>query len=117
GAPEPALPRMRELRALIADDEPLARERIRTLLGAEGDVSVAAECATGGEAVAGIRERRPDLVFLDVQMPGGDAFDVVREIGVERMPAIVFVTAYEGYAVRAFDVHAVDYLLKPFDAG
>jgi two-component system LytT family response regulator len=104
------------LRALIVDDEPLARRRIRSLLAAEADVSVAGECASGDEAVAALRARRADLVFLDVQMPGRGAFDVIREVGPERMPAVVFVTAYERYAIDAFEVHAVDYLLKPFGA-
>jgi two-component system LytT family response regulator len=104
------------VRALIVDDEPLARRRIRSLLAAEADVTVAGECGSGGEAVAALRAQAADLVFLDVQMPGGGAFEVIREVGPERMPAVVFVTAYERYAVDAFEVHAVDYLLKPFGA-
>ena len=104
------------LRALIVDDEPLARERIRALLAQDPDVSLAGECRNGKEAVKAIREERPDLVFLDVQMPGPDAFAVIQEVGPARMPAVVFVTAYDRYALKAFDVHAVDYLLKPFDA-
>jgi two-component system, LytTR family, response regulator len=104
------------LRALIVDDEPLARERIRALLAQDPDVSLAGECRNGKEAVKAIREERPDLVFLDVQMPGPDAFEVIQEVGPARMPAVVFVTAYDRYALKAFDVHAVDYLLKPFDA-
>ena len=103
------------MRALIVDDEALARERIRSLLAAEADVVVAGECANGDEAVAALRRRGADLVFLDVQMPGRDAFDVIRDVGPEQMPAVVFVTAYDRYAVKAFEVHAVDYLLKPFD--
>jgi two-component system LytT family response regulator len=102
------------VRALIVDDEPLARRRIRSLLAAEADVTVAGECANGDEAVAALRAAPADLVFLDVQMPGRGAFDVIRAVGPERMPAVVFVTAYERYAIEAFEVHAVDYLLKPF---
>jgi two-component system, LytTR family, response regulator len=104
------------LRALIVDDEPLARERIRTLLAQDPEVSLLGECRNGREAVKAIREERPDVVFLDVQMPGPDAFQVIQEVGPARMPAVVFVTAYDRYALKAFEVHAVDYLLKPFDA-
>jgi two-component system LytT family response regulator len=103
------------LRVLIADDEPLARDCIRLALGAERDVEVVAECADGGEAVEAIRRLGPDLVFLDVQMPGLDGFGVVERVGAERMPPIVFVTAYDEHALRAFALHAVDYVLKPFD--
>ena len=101
------------IRALIADDEPLAREGIRTLLAAEQDVTVVAECADGAEAVARISELRPDLLFLDIQMPELNGFEVMRAIGVDAVPAVVFVTAYDQYALEAFHVHAVDYLLKP----
>jgi two-component system, LytTR family, response regulator len=103
------------LRVLIADDEPLARDCIRLALGTESDVEVVAECADGGEAVEAIRRLGPDLVFLDVQMPGLDGFGVVERVGAERMPPIVFVTAYDAHALRAFALHAVDYVLKPFD--
>lgn len=103
------------IRALIVDDEPLARERIRTLLRKEPDVAVVAECGDGTRAVAAIEKHRPDLVFLDVQMPGANGFDVLEAIGASHMPAVIFVTAYDKYALRAFDVHALDYLLKPFD--
>jgi two-component system LytT family response regulator len=102
------------LRALIVDDEPVARRRLRTLLQAER-VDILAECADGAEAIDAIRRRRPDVVFLDVQMPGLDGFDVVEGLDADEQPAIVFVTAYDQYAVRAFEVHAVDYLLKPFE--
>jgi two-component system LytT family response regulator len=102
-------------RVLIADDEPLARERLRMLLAAEEGVDVAGECASGPDAVAAIQKLKPDLVFLDVQMPGATGFDVIASVGPERMPPVVFVTAYDRYALRAFDVHALDYLLKPFD--
>lgn len=101
-------------RVLIADDEPLARERLRTLLGAEDWVEVVAECQNGTEAVDSIARLQPDLVFLDVQMPGATGFDVIDAVGPDRMPLVVFVTAFDKYALRAFDVHALDYLLKPF---
>jgi two-component system, LytTR family, response regulator len=107
---------MNAVRALIVDDEPLARERIRALLAEEADVVVAGECANGDEAAAALRQRAADLVFLDVQMPGRNAFDVIRDVGPAHMPAVVFVTAYDQYAIQAFEVHAVDYLLKPFGA-
>lgn len=103
------------IRALIVDDEPLARERIRTLLRKEPDVEVAGECGDGARAVEAIAKLRPHLVFLDVQMPEAGGFDVVEAVGAERMPAVIFVTAYDKYALRAFDVHVLDYLLKPFD--
>lgn len=105
----------RKLRTLIVDDEPLARERLRTLLADDPEVEVVGECADGRGAVRAMRELAPALVFLDVQMPVLDGFEVVTEIGVERMPAVIFVTAYDEYAIRAFDVHALDYLLKPFE--
>lgn len=103
------------LRALIVDDEPLARRRLKTLLNDEPGISVAGECGDGASAVAAVRTLTPDVMFLDVQMPGMDGFDVIEAIGPVRCPAIVFVTAYDKYALKAFDVHAVDYLLKPFD--
>ncbi|HEU0105170.1 MAG TPA: response regulator, partial [Vicinamibacteria bacterium] len=102
-------------RVLIADDEPLARQRLRTLASKEAGVVIVGECATGRAAAAILRQRPADVAFLDVQMPDGDGFDVIREVGMERMPAVVFVTAYDRYALQAFAVHAVDYLLKPFD--
>ena len=102
------------LRVLIADDEPLARARIRRLLGGEARVSAIDEARNGAEAVRLIAERRPDLVFLDVQMPKTDGFGVIDEVGADRMPPVVFVTAYDQYALQAFEVHALDYLLKPF---
>jgi two-component system LytT family response regulator len=103
------------IRACIVDDEPLARERIRSLLSAEPDVEVVAECADGGAAVDTIRSTRPDLVFLDVQMPVLDGFGVLQTLDADVPPAVVFVTAYDQYALQAFDVHALDYLLKPFN--
>ncbi len=102
------------IRALVVDDEPLARRKLVALLRDAGDVEVAGECPTGHEAIAAIRDDLVDLVFLDVQMPEVSGLDVVEAIGAERMPATVFVTAYDQYAVRAFEMHAVDYLLKPF---
>lgn len=103
------------LRVLIVDDEPLARQRIADLLAREPNVEVVGEATNGEGAIDEIRELDPDLVFLDVQMPGKSGFDVVREIGPDRMPATIFVTAYDRYALDAFDVAAVDYLVKPFD--
>ncbi len=103
------------VRALIVDDEPLARQRLRTLLKGEADVEVVGECSDGHEAVAAVRELRPDLLFLDVQMPVLDGFGVLEALGTEELPAVIFVTAYDLYAIRAFEVNALDYLLKPFD--
>jgi two-component system LytT family response regulator len=105
-----------ELRVVVVDDEPLVREGIRRLLEREGDMRIVGEARNGEEAVERIRELRPDLVLLDVQMPGTDGLAVVAALEPEERPAIVFVTAFSEYAIRAFDVHAVDYLLKPFDA-
>jgi two-component system LytT family response regulator len=102
------------LRALIVDDEAPARRRIRRLLASESDVTVVGECGDGASAIASITETRPDLVFLDVQMPERDGFDVVKALPPRRLPAVLFVTAYDRYALQAFEVHAVDYLLKPF---
>jgi two-component system, LytTR family, response regulator LytT len=105
------------LRTLIVDDEPLAREELKYLLSAEPEVEVCGESSNGIEAVQLIRETAPDLVFLDVQMPGLDGFAVIKRLldKKARMPQIVFATAFDQYAVRAFEVNAVDYLLKPFD--
>jgi two-component system LytT family response regulator len=104
-----------KIRTLIVDDEPLAREKMRSLLEAEDDIEVAGECRDGVEAIETIRRTPPDLIFLDVQIPEVDGFGVIERIGPEKMPAVVFVTAYDQYALQAFEVHAVDYLLKPFD--
>jgi two-component system LytT family response regulator len=101
------------LNTLIVDDEPLAREGLRILLDEDPDVSSVLQASNGHEAVCVIRNRRPDLVFLDVQMPEMDGFTVVREIGAEQMPAVVFVTAHDQYAIQAFEINAIDYLLKP----
>jgi len=97
------------------DDEPWARKRIATLLKAEADVEIVGECGGGLEAIHAITERVPDLVFLDVQMPEVDGFEVVQTIGSDQMPLVIFATAYDKYAIQAFDAQALDYLLKPFD--
>ena len=104
-----------KIRTVIVDDEPLARERIRTLLEREDDVEVVAECGSGQEAALALERESPDLVFLDVQIPGPDGFAVLEGVAPETAPVVVFVTAYDQYALQAFEVHAVDYLLKPFD--
>jgi two-component system LytT family response regulator len=103
------------IRALVVDDEPLARERVRALLARETDVVVVGECANGREALEAIDRERPDLVFLDVQMPELDGFAVLENVEPASLPFVIFVTAYDEYAVKAFDVHALDYVLKPFD--
>ena len=103
------------MRVLIVDDEALARQRVRRLLQNETDVEIVGEAESGTEAVTMIRERQPDLVCLDVQMPGLDGFGVLREIEGGPVPMVLFVTAYDEHAQRAFDVHAVDYVLKPVD--
>ena len=100
---------------LIVDDEPLARRGVRVHLETAGGFVVVGESANGREAIADIVRLRPQVVFLDVQMPGVDGFDVIDAVGIERMPVTIFVTAYETHALRAFDAHAVDYLLKPID--
>ena len=104
-----------KIRILIVDDERPARELILTLLRSEPDIEVIGECANGADAVAVIRKASPDLVFLDIQMPGLDGFGVVAALDNQRLPLLVFVTAYDKHAVRAFELHAVDYLLKPFE--
>jgi two-component system, LytTR family, response regulator len=100
---------------LVVDDEPPARRRILSLLAEQPDLEVVGECGNGREAIAAILELRPDLVFLDVQMPEVNGFDVIETIGPAAMPVVVFATAYDEFALRAFDAHALDYLLKPFD--
>jgi two-component system LytT family response regulator len=108
---------MAKIRALIVDDEALARERIRTLLEDDAEVEIAGERADGRDALAAIKAEAPDLLFLDVQMPEMNGFDVLAALAAEdvRLPVVIFVTAYDQYALNAFDVHALDYLLKPFD--
>jgi two-component system LytT family response regulator len=103
------------LRAVIADDERLARQKLRVLLESEPGVDIVAECQDGRQAVAAIREHKPDVVFLDVRMPHLDGFCVLEKIPAEELPAVVFTTAYDQYAVKAFEANAMDYLLKPFD--
>ena len=100
--------------ALIVDDEPLARRSIRKCLKAFPEFTVVCECGDGQSAIAAIRERRPDLLFLDIQLPESDGFQVLAAIGKEAMPVTIFVTAYDRYALQAFEAHALDYLLKPF---
>lgn len=102
--------------ALLVDDEPLAREGLRMLLARDPDAATVYEAKNGREAVAAIRDLRPDLVFLDIQMPEMDGFAVVHEIGADRMPVVVFVTAHDRYAIQAFEINALDYLLKPVTA-
>lgn len=103
------------IRALVIDDEPLARDIIREMLQDEPEVEIVGESVNGREAVAAIRTHAPDLLFLDVQMPRMSGFEVLESLPPGRMPLVIFVTSYDQYAVRAFDVHAIDYLLKPFD--
>jgi two-component system LytT family response regulator len=102
-----------KLRVLIVDDEPLARERMRRLLEADGDIEILAECGDGPSAVEAVGQHQPDLLFLDIQMPGMDGFGVVRALGTQKAPQVVFVTAFDQHAVRAFEERALDYLLKP----
>src|SRR5947207_8581632 len=104
-----------KIRVVVADDELLARKFIRRMLKQDPEVEIVAECSNGAEAVATIRKEKPDLVFLDIQMPEIDGFAVLEALGPEHLPEIVFTTAYESYAIRAFELHALDYLLKPFD--
>jgi two-component system LytT family response regulator len=103
------------IRALVVDDEPLARSNVTVLLRQDADVETVQECGSGAEAIAEIRNSKPDLLFLDVQMPECDGFDVLEMLGRDLPPAVVFVTAYDQYALRAFEAGALDYLLKPFD--
>lgn len=103
------------IRTIIVDDEPLARDKLSAFLEKEGDIEILAQCRDGREAVEAIDREKPDLVFLDVQMPEMDGFEVLENIDTENLPTVIFTTAYDQYAIKAFDVHAVDYLLKPFD--
>jgi two-component system LytT family response regulator len=103
------------LKTLIADDEPLARERLRFLLSGDEEIEIAGECRNGKEVIAVLKEKRIDVLFLDIQMPGRGGFDVIEQIGTANMPVTVFVTAHNQYAVQAFEVHALDYLTKPVE--
>jgi len=103
------------IRTLIVDDEPLARRNLRVLLERDPQIEILEECRNGREAVKAINTLSPDLIFLDIQMPEMDGFDVLARVGPEHIHAIIFVTAFDQYALKAFDVHALDYLLKPFD--
>ena len=103
------------MRVLIVDDEPLARERLRSMLSDEPAVVILGECSSGPEAIAAIRQHRPDVVFLDLQMPGCDGLAVLAQFPSGQRPEVVFVTAHERYAVEAFRIHAADYVVKPFD--
>ncbi|HEX7329919.1 MAG TPA: LytTR family DNA-binding domain-containing protein [Pyrinomonadaceae bacterium] len=104
-----------KIRTLIVDDEPLARRNLRVLLEKDPQIEIIDECRNGREAVKAINALSPDLIFLDIQMPEMDGFDVLAHVGPEHIQAIIFVTAFDQYALKAFDVHALDYLLKPFD--
>ena len=110
-----ANPTETRLRVLIVDDEELIRQSLCQGLAMRGDIEIAGECESRAQAIAAIRDRRPDLVLLDVQMHDGTGLDVIEQVGPDHMPAVVFVTAYDDYAVKAFELSAVDYLLKPFD--
>jgi len=105
---------MSKIRTIIIDDEFLARKRIRRLIEKDNELSIVAECTNGLEAVQLLQEQAADLLFLDVQMPEFNGFEVLEQLELDRLPAIIFVTAYDKYALKAFEVHAVDYLLKPF---
>ena len=103
------------IRTIIVDDEPLARRNLRVLLEKDPQIEIVEECRNGREAVKAINSLTPDLIFLDIQMPELDGFDVLARVGPEQIQAIIFVTAFDQYALKAFEVHALDYLLKPFD--
>lgn len=105
-----------KLRAIIADDEALAREGLRLLLAEDPDIEILGECSNGRETIAAVKEHQADVLFLDIQMPGKDGFEVIQQIGIARMPVVVFVTAHNEYAVKAFEVEALDYLTKPVEA-
>ena len=106
---------MKRIRTLIVDDEQIARSRIRKLLDNDPDIDLIGECGNGTEAVSLIKDKKPDLVVLDIQMPDLDGFGVIEKLDTTKAPFIIFATAYHEYALKAFDVHAIDYLLKPFD--
>lgn len=104
-----------KIKTLIVDDEPLARERVRRFLRDEKEIQVIGECGNGAEAIEFIKKEKPELVFLDIQMPEKNGFEVIKSLGVKMLPTIIFVTAYDNYALQAFDASALDYLLKPFN--
>lgn len=104
-----------KLKVLIADDEPLARERLRFLLSSDDEIDIVGECRNGRDVIAALKESRMDVLFLDIQMPGRGGFEVIEQIGKAHMPVTVFVTAHNEYALRAFEVHALDYLTKPVE--
>ncbi len=104
-----------KIKTLIVDDEPLARRNLRLLLEKDSQIEIIDECRNGREAVNAIKGLSPDLLFLDIQMPEMDGFDVLEKVGADKIHAIIFVTAFDQYALKAFEVHALDYLLKPFD--
>ena len=106
---------MNRTRIIVADDEPLARTRITDLLSDRREIEVVGECATGAETVTAIRDHRPDLLFLDIQLSDMNGFELLRLLDPDELPVVIFVTAFDRYAVRAFEIHAVDFLLKPFD--
>ena len=107
---------MQKLRTIIVDDEPLALKLLRSVLSEISDIEIVAECSNGKQAVEAATELEPELIFLDIQMPGMNGFDVIKSLQTDIMPMVVFVTAYDQYAVDAFDLHAVDYVLKPLDS-
>jgi len=111
------MPDKNQIAVLIVDDEPLARSYIRGLLERDAQIEIVGECGDGKSALSAIAEKKPDLIFLDIQMPEMDGFSVLKNLNAENLPAIIFTTAFEEYAIRAFEFHALDYLLKPFDAG
>jgi two-component system, LytTR family, response regulator len=104
-----------KLKTMLADDEPLARERLRFLLSEDEEFVIAVECRSGKQVVDALKEERFDVLFLDIQMPGGDGFEIIQQVGAANMPVTVFVTAHNHYAVQAFEVHALDYLTKPVE--
>ena len=106
---------MSKLKTIIVDDEPLALDLLRSILSSIEDVEIIAECSNGRDAIAAVSSLHPDLIFLDIQMPGVNGFEVVKAMQSDTMPMVIFATAYNQYAIDAFDMHAVDYLLKPFD--
>jgi two-component system LytT family response regulator len=105
------------VRSLIVDDEPLARQRIRGFIKNDNRLKIVGECTNGIQAINAIIKLKPNLIFLDIQIPGMNGFEVIQAVGAENMPPVIFVTAYDRYAIKAFEVHAIDYLLKPYEKG